>query len=685
MIIPIFVFFVTFTIYVSRLHPGLPGGDAGELMSACALLTVAHPPGYPLYTVSCHALSRMMQMFGMDGAQSIHAFSAVVGAAASAVIASCLQKLCSTEIVFSLTPKAFISKKAMAFKTVQLDAAKIREVRSSEAAWLPVPVLAAGFGISFALVPIVLQYSTEAEVFSMNNLLVAVMMRMWISDEVEQGKVTMSHWLKWTVLAATAMCHQHAILFLAIPVALRVLYLYYRAGANVLVGAGASILGTVALCGVLYISLFSLLDTAHVLSWGNISTVDDLIHHYFRVDYGTFQLHSGRGNHTEFTSPSVVLDRSGLYWQWLTANISTILPMLVVAILPTFGYVICVVNGDTSTSLEAVSFWSLIVCAVSVIGFNTLSNISLATPVHHHVVHRFWLQSLCPLWVAIGSGAVYITREVSSYASFRRGSHQTAAMLVVVFTMVCWKQYVSLDAQNVPDGCSIQTVMGTYGELLLGDLNPGDVLITIGDQHLTAIRYAQNVVGLNTDVVHVDYELAHYKWYRDKIHTNYNVTVISPREPHFITTIAKRHSVYLLEDAVFLGGADNWKEHFVPVYGSPSRWVYRLVPKEKYKPCGCPELPSTGVVLENFETCFTDISKIKTHPWEAAVGVHYGLSKKNLLLQEAVRLQHACKSSWTYGSLLSSTKEVLHPRTLGQHVWNASCRSFVDALQKAAP
>jgi hypothetical protein len=245
----------------------------------------------------------MMQMFGMDAVQSIHSFSAVAGAAAAALIASCLQKLCSAETVFSSTPKAFVSKKAMAFQTVQLDAAKIREVRSSEAAWLPVPVLVAGFGISFALVPVVLQYSTEAEVFSSNNLLVTVMMRMWVADEVTLKKVTTTHWLKWIVLAATAMCHQHAILFLAIPVALRVLYLYYRAGANVVIGILVSMLGAAAICSVLYLLFFSLLDTAHVSSWGNISTIDDLLHHFFRVDYGTFQLHSGRGNHTEFTSP----------------------------------------------------------------------------------------------------------------------------------------------------------------------------------------------------------------------------------------------------------------------------------------------------------------------------------------------------------------------------------------------
>ena len=38
-------------LYVATLHPGLPAGDSGELVAVAATGGVAHPPGYPLWTM----------------------------------------------------------------------------------------------------------------------------------------------------------------------------------------------------------------------------------------------------------------------------------------------------------------------------------------------------------------------------------------------------------------------------------------------------------------------------------------------------------------------------------------------------------------------------------------------------------------------------------------------------------
>ncbi len=43
------IFFVTLLIYIVTLAPSVLPGDAGELIAASRTLSVAHPPGYPLY------------------------------------------------------------------------------------------------------------------------------------------------------------------------------------------------------------------------------------------------------------------------------------------------------------------------------------------------------------------------------------------------------------------------------------------------------------------------------------------------------------------------------------------------------------------------------------------------------------------------------------------------------------
>ena len=50
--------FLLFLIVYAVLHlsspPSIPGGDAGELAAAGCQLGVAHPPGYPLFTLLSH-------------------------------------------------------------------------------------------------------------------------------------------------------------------------------------------------------------------------------------------------------------------------------------------------------------------------------------------------------------------------------------------------------------------------------------------------------------------------------------------------------------------------------------------------------------------------------------------------------------------------------------------------------
>ncbi|MBU0704281.1 MAG: DUF2723 domain-containing protein, partial [Chloroflexi bacterium] len=53
-------FAVALVVYVATAAPGLLPADAGEFQLAAALLGVAHPPGYPLYTMLGHLFIRLL-------------------------------------------------------------------------------------------------------------------------------------------------------------------------------------------------------------------------------------------------------------------------------------------------------------------------------------------------------------------------------------------------------------------------------------------------------------------------------------------------------------------------------------------------------------------------------------------------------------------------------------------------
>ena len=49
------LFAVVFAIYAFTAFPSIAGGDSGELVAEACHLGVAHPPGYPLFTLLVHA------------------------------------------------------------------------------------------------------------------------------------------------------------------------------------------------------------------------------------------------------------------------------------------------------------------------------------------------------------------------------------------------------------------------------------------------------------------------------------------------------------------------------------------------------------------------------------------------------------------------------------------------------
>lgn len=62
-------------LYVSTLAPDVLPADSGELQTVAATLGVAHPPGFPLYTMLAHLMTRLP--FGQSPAYQVNLFSAL--------------------------------------------------------------------------------------------------------------------------------------------------------------------------------------------------------------------------------------------------------------------------------------------------------------------------------------------------------------------------------------------------------------------------------------------------------------------------------------------------------------------------------------------------------------------------------------------------------------------------------
>ncbi|CAM2116425.1 unnamed protein product [Caretta caretta] len=70
--------------YVATLPPSVPGGDSGELITAAYELGVAHPPGYPLFTLLAKLVIGLFP-FGSI-AYRVNLFCGLLGAAAASLL-----------------------------------------------------------------------------------------------------------------------------------------------------------------------------------------------------------------------------------------------------------------------------------------------------------------------------------------------------------------------------------------------------------------------------------------------------------------------------------------------------------------------------------------------------------------------------------------------------------------------
>ena len=159
------VFPVVFFVYARTSFPSVTGGDAGELLAEACQLGTAHPPGYPLFTLLVHGAMRLAAVLipSWDGSRSDWSGehvgvpglpSAAAAPALTANVLSCGFAALAA-LLLALTVEEWNSRRAV-----------------------PAAAAAGAYGAAglFAFSPLTWEYSTGAEVFALNNLLVALLL-----------------------------------------------------------------------------------------------------------------------------------------------------------------------------------------------------------------------------------------------------------------------------------------------------------------------------------------------------------------------------------------------------------------------------------------------------------------------------------------------------------------------------
>ncbi|VTJ60777.1 transmembrane protein 260 isoform X5 [Marmota monax] len=241
------VFAAVASVFTLTLPASVPGGDSGELITAAHELGVAHPPGYPLFTLVAK-LAITLFPFG-SVAYRVNLLCGLFGAVAASLL----------------------------FFTVF-------RLSGSYAGG----ILAAGV---FSFSRLTWQWSITAEVFSLNNLFVGLLMALTVHFEEAATAKERSKIAKiGAFCCGLSLCNQHTIVLYVLCIIPWILFrLLKEKELSLGFLLNLSLCFSAGLLPYIYLPISSYLNHAR-WTWGDQTTLRGFLTHFLREEYGTFSL-----------------------------------------------------------------------------------------------------------------------------------------------------------------------------------------------------------------------------------------------------------------------------------------------------------------------------------------------------------------------------------------------------------
>ncbi|XP_019500566.1 PREDICTED: transmembrane protein 260 isoform X3 [Hipposideros armiger] len=241
------VFAAVAGVFALTLPPSVPGGDSGELITAAHELGVAHPPGYPLFTLVAKLAIKLFP-FG-SVAYRVNLLCGLFGAGAASLL----------------------------FFTVF-------RLSGSHAGG----ILAAGV---FSFSRLTWQWSIAAEVFSLNNLFVGLLMALTVHFEEAATAKERSKIAKiGAFCCGLSLCNQHTIVLYVLCITPWILFRLLKEK-ELSLGSllKLSLYFSAGLLPYVYLPISSYINQAR-WTWGDQTTLLGFLTHFLREEYGTFSL-----------------------------------------------------------------------------------------------------------------------------------------------------------------------------------------------------------------------------------------------------------------------------------------------------------------------------------------------------------------------------------------------------------
>ncbi|MBC7747105.1 MAG: DUF2723 domain-containing protein [Methylotenera sp.] len=415
-------------LFLKTLPSTVQMGDTGELIRSAYMLEVAHPPGYPLYIWLMHAVLKYFEFGTVFWRASV--------ASSFFSIFSCL----------------------LLFLTI----------RSK-------PLLGLLLGLTLATSRIFWKFSILPDVFSLHVFISSIIAYIYLDPKIKDYRV----YLPFIFLLG--LTHHLTIIFIC-PIIFHVCLINIKSIKMWL----SSLLGLVTV--FLFYSSMMIMHPENFNSWGSVTTINNVILHFLRNDYGTFQLIP-----TEEKGSTI---DNLLYLA--SQGLNSFLPVLIIA------FVILISRNrkkNIFSSTELIFSGSLL---LYIFGFFPLANIQMAG-FKIETLERFFIfvnVYFC-FWAAI---------QLKCY-SFNKSVERGIAVIL------CAGVFLNLYNFYSENDFSKNTIIADYASNLLNQsmTEKPEVLIENTDTRYGALQYQQSVLGIHPEVIIIHPKKFFFNWFGKKI------------------------------------------------------------------------------------------------------------------------------------------------------------------------
>ena len=416
----IFLFALTLAVYWWTAFPTITSGDSAEIAIAALNFGIPHAPGFPLYMFFGGLFSLLP--FG-EPAFRVAVVSMLAGSGAAAFI--------------YLTAKNRTGNSVVSFAAAGL----------------------------FAFSPVVWAYATRPEVFSLNNLLCAILLYLF-ERYLRLGRDRDA--LLGALVTGLGMCNQQLLGVFVVPMlGLLALQAVRKPSFRwlLLKMSGVFVLG---LLPYFYLSVLAFFEP--VMAWGNTGTLAGLLFHMLRKDFGTFTLSVNPGPADPGMRLKMFGEACGAAFLYI-------------------GLSFVLIGTLAARFRRQVNFEALLVlCILLYVGFfSLLADHNFQDRVSFPIEERFWQQPLIPLFLLFAQGAAW---AIAQARLKKLPIQMLAGALPLVPLVLNWS-----DCNQHSN-----TVFRDYGIAVLDSVEKNSLLISKSEVPGDAIQYAQLALHLRPDV-----------------------------------------------------------------------------------------------------------------------------------------------------------------------------------------